>query len=186
VFSMKRILIIFISLCLLVLNILLCEATKMFTNQIQILNLNQNRSEVMNSDKIYFKQLSNLLIYPTPATFKYCILPYLSSENVIKMYEHFRNFYPKLNLEKWFEGFITNPVIDFTDSFEEKILFRSPYPFLSLPILFSQKSKLAITIKNFNFKILPDNVCAFLESTQKIVPFFFQICELPSKFFGCG
>jgi len=173
---------IFISLCLLVLNIFLCTATKNFVeNQIPLLNASQ---KVMASSQSNFKPLSDLLIYPTPASFKHHILPYLPSENVMKLYNHFRSFHPKVDLEKWLEGFITNPVIDFTDSFEKIILFRSPYQFLSLAILYSPKTKLAITVPNLDFIILPDTaICAFLKPPQNIVPFVSKAVSPDQKIF---
>jgi len=182
---MKRTLLCLIPLCLLNLNILLCMATKNIPdNQIQLLHSNQYGSQVMTSEQSKLKkQLSNLLISPTPGSFKHEILPYLPSENVIKLYDHFRSFHPQLNLEKWLEGFITNPVVDFTDSFEKKILFRSPYQVLFLPILFSQKTKITITVQNLDFILLQDHLCVFLESTQKIVPFFLKAVSSHQNFF---
>jgi len=179
----QRALPIFISLCLLSLNILLCTATKNI--RIQVLNSNQYGSAAA-SGRSNFNQLSYLLIYPTPASFKHHILPYLPSENVIKIYNHFRRFHPKVDLEKWLEGFMANSVVDFTDSFEKKILFRSPYQFLFFPILYSPKTKFAITVPNLDF-LLPDtDVCAFLESTtQKIVPFLSKAVSSHQSFFFC-
>jgi len=181
---MGRTLSIFIPLYLLVLNILFCTGTK--TIQIQVINPNQYGSEVMASSQpeLKKKQISYLLISPTPASFKYHILPYLPSENVIKIYDHFRKSYLKLDLEKWLEGFIINPVVDFTDSFKKKILFRSPYQSPSFPILYSQKTKHAVTVPNLDFILLPDNICAFLESTQKIVPFVSKAVSPDQHFLG--
>jgi len=183
--AMERTLSLFIPLCLLVLNILFCTGTKtmLLENRMRLLNPNQHGSEVMASGQPELKkQLSYLLISPTLDSFKHHILPYLPSENVIKMYDYFRSFHPQLNLEKWLEGFVTNPVVDFTESFEKKILFRSPYQFLFLPILFSQKTKLAIIAPNLKSNFLPDSFCALLESSNKIILFSFKAVNSHESF----
>jgi len=114
---------IFTLLSMLLLNFFLCcIATKTVPeDQIHLLNPNEEAMPVYQPPK--FKQLSNFLIYPTPARFKHDIIPYLSTENVVKVYNHFRKFHPQLDLKKWLrEGFITNSVVDITDSFENNFI----------------------------------------------------------------
>jgi len=108
-------------------------------------------------------QVNSLLIYPTPIAFKYQILPFLSPEHIIKIYDYLKTSYPQLNLSKWLECFNTNMVLDLKES---KILYWvSP----SKPILYSPQHKSAIIAQNFDHNILPEVYCALLPS-KKLFP----------------
>jgi len=109
-------------------------------------------------------QINSLLVYPTPISFKYQILPFLCSEHIIKIYDYLKTSYPQLNLSKWLECFNTNMVLDLKES---KTLH---WVSLSKPILYSPKTKSAIIAQNFDPNILSEVHCALLPS-KNIVPF---------------
>jgi len=46
-------------------------------------------------------KLYDYLIYPSNDKFKNCILPFLSSETLLKIYFHFRNLYPNVSIENF-------------------------------------------------------------------------------------
>jgi len=142
---------IFISLSVLISNILISTATE---NQIEMQDL-----KTIKADQGF--QLNYLLIYPTPASFKYIILPFLSSELILKTYFHFKNFLPNLDLGKWLEFFPSNIVLNLTD--EQKTLFWIPSSSLK-PILYSHNSKTAFIFQNFDPNLRPEIHCALLPS----------------------
>ena len=159
---------IFLQLFVLILNILNLKAahnTKSET-QIQLLTPATNKE----SGQIYQhmpKQINNFLIYPTPTSFKYMILPFLSSAHIIQTYNHFKKAYPQLDLGKLLEYFDSNIVLDLNES---KILYR----FSTLkPILYSAQTKIAIIFENFDLNIPPQCHCALLPS-GKVVLFLSQ------------
>jgi hypothetical protein len=102
------------------------------------------------------------------------------------MYCHISKFRPESDLSKWLEGFDKNFVIDFTDSFKKKILFRAPNEFFSqasLPILYSSQNKSAITIVGLDYSIASDTFCALLDAALEIVPFEQKIINSENKVF---
>ena len=138
-----------------ILNILISIATE---SQIELTDLKKIKTD-------NFK-LNDFLIYPTPASFKYIILPFLSAEHVIMTYYYFKNFLPNLDLSKWLEFFRTTTVLNIAE--EHKSLYWVPSS-PSKPILYSHKSKTAVIfeIENFNPRILdfrPEAHCALLPS----------------------
>jgi hypothetical protein len=46
-------------------------------------------------------KINDCLIYPSNDKFKNCILPFLSSEKLLKIYFYFRNLYPNVSIEKF-------------------------------------------------------------------------------------
>jgi hypothetical protein len=154
----------------LILNILNSKAahnTKSET-QIQLLTAATNKE----SGQIYQhmpKQINNFLIYPTPTSFKYMILPFLSSAHILKLYNHFKKSYPELDLSKWLEYFDSNIVLDYLN--ESKILYRG-FSILK-PILYSTKTKIAKIVENFDLNTPAQCHCAFLPS-GKVVHFLSQ------------
>jgi len=161
---MRRTLSTFVTLFVLVLNILNSKASSKNIKRIQILALSPTDNTLKSKSQPMSTKINNLLIYPTPIAFKYQILPFLSSEHIIKIYEYLKSLYPQLDLSKWLESFNTNVVLTLEES---KILYWvSP----SNPILYSPKNKSAIITQNFHPNILPEVHCALLPS-KKIVPF---------------
>ena len=60
-------------------------------------------------------KLNNFLIYLSNDKFKYEILPFLSSKELIQIYLYFRNLYPALNFENFLPPsrfYTTNIVLD--------------------------------------------------------------------------
>jgi len=109
---------ILISLCVMILNNSISKATE---SQIELIDMRG-------------KLTGDLLIYPTPATFKHVILPFLSSENVIRTFYFFKNLHPALKLSKWLEYFESNRVLNIAE--EPKTLYWFPSS-PSKPILYS-------------------------------------------------
>jgi len=170
---MTRTLFIFIQLFVLIMNILNSNATET-KYEIQIQLLTPTEEKLKNEIQLMLpKQINDFLIYPNPATFKYTILPLLSSTNIIRIYDHFKIFYPQLDLGKWLENFDSNIVFDYLK--ESKVL----YQFSTMkPILYSKINKIATIVDNFDTNIsLNEYNCALLPS-GKIVPF------QPSIFLG--
>jgi hypothetical protein len=142
---MSRTLSIFIQLFVLILNILNSKAThnSKSETQIQLLTPTDKKSGQIYQHKSI--QINNFLIFPTPTSFKYIILPFLSSAHIIQTYNHFKKSFPQLDLGKLLEYFDSNIVLDLNES---KILYR----FSTLkPILYSAKTKIAIIFENFDF-----------------------------------
>jgi len=161
---MRRTLSTFVTLFVLVLNILNSKASSKNIKRIQILALSPTDNTLKSKSQPMSTKINNLLIYPTPIAFKYQILPFLSSEHIIKIYEYLKSLYPQLDLSKWLESFNTNVVLTLEES---KILY---WVSSSNPILYSPKNKSAIITQNFHPNILPEVHCALLPS-KKIVPF---------------
>jgi len=158
---MRRTLSTFTTLFVMILNILNSRAS---TESFEQMPLIPTDKLLKSESQSIPTQVKSLLIYPTPIAFKYEILPFLSSEHIIKIYDYLKTSYPHLNLSKWLECFNTNMVLDLKES---KILYWvSP----SKPILYSPENKSAIIAQNFDPNILPEVYCALLPS-NKIVPF---------------
>jgi len=161
---MRRTLSSFATLFVMILNILNSRASTASVTQIHQI---PNDRTLKSKSQSMSTQINSLLIYPTPIAFKYQILPFLSPEHIIKIYDYLKTSYPQLNLSKWLECFNTNVVLDLKES---KILF---WVSLSKPILYSPKTKSAIIAQNFDLNILPEAYCALLPS-NKIVSFQIQ------------
>jgi len=117
-------------------------------------------------------KLKNLLIFLSSDKFKYCILPYLSSHNFVKIYLHFQNLVPELNFEKFLppSRFYTKyNVLDiqeprtYLQPLEINLLYKcyGKYSSLEPHILYSSKNKLPISCKP-HIPISPNSICAHL------------------------
>jgi len=149
--------------------------TTLFVLILNILNSRASTESLIPTDKLLSSkfqsistQINNLLVYPTPIAFKYQILPFLSPEQIIKLYDYFKPLYPQQDLSKWLECFNTNVVLDLKES--GKTLH---WVSLSKPILYTPKTKSAIIAQNFDPNIPPEAYCALLPS-NKIVSFQHQ------------
>ena len=96
-------------------------------------------------------KLDQFLIFLSSDKFKYCILPYLSSHNFVKIYLHFQNLVPELNFQKFLPPlrfYTTNDVLDiqepttYLQPLEINLLyhFNGEYSFLEPNILYFVKS----------------------------------------------
>jgi len=119
----------------------------------------------------------NLLIFLSSDKFKYCILPYLSSQNFIKIYLHFQNFIPEFNFQKFLPPsrfYTTNIVLDiqepttFLQPLEIYFLnqFEGEYSSLKSNILYFSQYKNPIIFEP-HIPIPHDSICALL-SQHKI------------------
>jgi len=125
-------------------------------------------------------KFNNHLIFLSSDKFKYCILPYLSSHNFVKIYLHFQNLVPELTFQKFLPPsrfYTTNNVLDiqkpitYLESLEINLLyqFNGEYSSLEPHILYSLKNKVPICCKPNIFTHL-DSICAHL-SQNKIIPY---------------
>ena len=124
-------------------------------------------------------RLNDYLIFPSNDKFKYEILPFLSSKDLIKVYLHFRNLNPALTFENFLppsQFYNTNIIVldtrkpIFSQEFESPYTlyqFQDDYSSLQPPILYSKKTKLPKTIAP---PIPHGSFCAGLSHT-KIIPF---------------
>jgi len=126
-------------------------------------------------------KLATLLIFLSSDKFKYCILPYLSSQSFVKICLHFQNLVPELN----FQTFLppsrfytdTNHVFDilepttFLQPLEIKLLYQfyGKYSSLKSHILYSFKKEIPIIVES-HVPIPPNCICAHL-SQNKIIPY---------------
>jgi len=126
-------------------------------------------------------KLDNLLIYISSDKFKYCILPYLSSQDFVKIYLHFQNVISELNFHKFLPPsrfYITNKVFDVQEPttllqpLEINLLyqFNGEYSSLEQYILYSIKSKMPIIVEPQHVSIHSNSICALL-SQNKIIPY---------------
>jgi len=136
--------------------------------------------------------INNFLIYLSSDKFKYCILPYLSSHNFLKIYLHFQNLVPELNFEKFLPPlrfYTTNNVLDmqepttYLQPLQINLLYQFNGEFSSLEshILYSSKNKIPIIVETHNITILPDSICAHL-SHNKVISY--ETYVIPSSHQG--
>jgi len=143
---------------------------------------NQALFENTNVIKIQSKfKLDNLLIFPSSDKFKYCILPYLSSQSFVKIYLYFQNLIPELNFQKFLPPsrfYTTNNVLDiqeptkYLQPLEINFLYQFNGEYFSLEphILYSSKNKITNIFEPDIF-IPPDSsFCGHL-SQNKIIPY---------------
>jgi hypothetical protein len=125
-------------------------------------------------------QLNNLLIFLSSDKFKYCILPYLSSHNFVKIHLYFQTLAPELYFHEFLPPsrfYTTNNVLDiqepttFLQPLEINFLyqFNQEYSSLEPHILYSFKNKIS-NIFEPHIPIPPDSICALL-SKNKILPY---------------
>jgi len=126
-------------------------------------------------------ELDKFLIYISSDKFKYCILPYLSSQDFVKIYLHFQNVISELNFHKFLPPsrfYITNKVFDVQEPttllqpLEINLLyqFNGEYSSLEQYILYSIKSKMPIIVEPHDVSIHSNSICALL-SQNKIIPY---------------
>jgi len=125
-------------------------------------------------------KLNNLLIFLSSDKFKYCILPYLSSYNFIKICLHFQFSIPELNFQKLLPPsrfYTINSVLDiqepttYLQPLEINFLYQfyGEYSSLESHIVYSSKSKILINYEP-HVPIPSDSICAIL-SQNKIIPY---------------
>jgi hypothetical protein len=127
-------------------------------------------------------KLDKLLIFLSSDKFKYCILPYLSTPNFVKIYLHFQNLVgPEFNFEKFLPPsrfYTINNVLDiqepttYLQPLEINIFlyqFEGEYSSLKPNMLYFTKSKIPKTFESY-FSINPDSILALL-SPNKIIPY---------------
>jgi len=137
-----------------------------------------NTNVIKNQSKF---ELNDFLIFLSNDKFKYCILPYLSGSNLVKIYLHFQNLLPKLNFQKFLPPsryYIINNVLDiqepttYLQPLEINFLynkFEEEYSSLKSNILYLTKSKIP-NIINSSISIYPDSIFGLL-SHNKIIPY---------------
>ena len=132
-------------------------------------------------------KLNHPLIFLSIDKFKYCILPYLSTHDFVKIYLHFQNLVPELNLETFLPPsrfYTTNDVLDiqeplldiqepkpYLQPLEINLLyqFNGEYSSLQPHILYFSKNKIPNVFET-EITIPPDSICA-LFSENKIIPY---------------
>jgi len=128
------------------------------SNQLETLLLENNNSQMEPQNQA----ITNFLIYPYPNTFKEYILPFVSSENAIKLFLLFQTLNSNIEFEAFLPPtrFITSyPVLTLQ---ETDILYKFDkefYPLFNLPIWFSKKNKLPKIVSiwtNFQSQISQD------------------------------
>jgi len=125
-------------------------------------------------------KLYDFLIYPSHDAFKYTILPYLSSSEILlKCFFHFQKLHPTVNLEKFLPySRIQKDVLDLQNSpLTFAYFFQNEYKFFN-PILYQSKNNYTTCIMNDKYNIQGDSICA-LFSTNVI--FFLKLHVLPDK-----
>jgi len=83
-------------------------------------------------------KLNDFFIYPSNDKFKKNILPFLSSEILLKIYFYFRNFYPNVNIENFLPDSrfrAETIVLDFQNSRYSAYIFKNELSFFN-PIIF--------------------------------------------------
>jgi len=127
-------------------------------------------------------KLNNLLIYISSDKFKYNILPFLSSQNFIKIYLHFQKLDPELNFEKFLPPSRFYTIISvlnlkkpttYLQPLEINTLYQFHYDYVSLnsSILYSLKHKIPYIFNphcDYPIPISSDSICAII-SESKII-----------------
>jgi len=151
------------------------------TQNIQLNNFLPSHFGNTNVIKIQSKfKLENLFIFLSNDKFKYCILPYLSTQNFLKIYFHFQNFIPELYFQKFLPPsrfYDINNVLDIQEpttclqplEIHSLYNFHGEYSSLKQPILNFTNNKIP---KIFNSRIpIPRSSICGLVSQNKIVPY---------------
>jgi len=131
---------------------------------------NQIEMPFVNHDQalpLYQKKFTNLLIYPTPDSFKYFISPYLSPKAIIQTYKHFKILNQTPDLLDYCP---TSTVLDLKEIKTLYFINAGNNPSPENVILYSNNSKTAIIPESISPEIRPNKICALL-SSNKIFPF---------------
>jgi len=98
-------------------------------------------------------RLNDFLIYLSNDKFKNIILPYLSSEHLLKIYFHFRNLYPNVSIEKFLpDATKKRTVLDLQKSYFAYI-FQNEFSFFNPIIVYSEQNYKTTTLGKQQKKI---------------------------------
>ena len=88
-------------------------------------------------------KLYDYFIYPSNDKFKNDILPFLSSEILLKIYFHFQTLYPSVSIEKFLPDSrfrVTTTVLDFQKSYYPAYIFKNEFSCFN-PIVFDSEQQ---------------------------------------------
>jgi len=136
-------------------------------------------------------KLYDFLIYLSNDKFKSCILPFISSENLLKIYFHFQNLDPNVSIEKFLPDSpgskVEITVLDFQNSYFGYI-FENEFVLLN-PIIFdAKKNYRAVTLDHKNNNLIyaffpPNKIFSFeshvLPDNQEV----FTAQDFPDNYF---
>jgi len=116
-------------------------------------------------------ELNDYFIYPSNDKFKNCILPFLSSEKLLKIYFHFRNLYPNKSIENFLPDSrfrFETTVIDLQKSYFAYI-FKNEFSCFN-PIIFeNEQNYRTVTLGRKDNNTEEDSFYA-LSASNKIFP----------------
>jgi hypothetical protein len=125
-------------------------------------------------------KLNDCLIYPSNDKFKHCILPFLSSEKLLKIYFHFRNLYPNVSIEKFLPDSrfrLETAVIDLQNSDFVDLqksyfayIFKDEFSFFN-PIMFENEFDFRTVTLGRRDNNTEENSFYVLSSSNKLFPF---------------
>jgi hypothetical protein len=123
---------------------------------------------------------SRFLIYSSSDNFKNYILPFLSSEKLLKIYFHFLNLYPNVSIKKFLPDSrfrVKTTVLDLQKSYYPAYIFKNEFSCFN-PIIFDseQNNYRTVILGRRNNNTEDDSIYALFLS-NKI--FAFKSCDLP-------
>jgi len=115
-------------------------------------------------------KLNDYLIYPSSDKFRNDILPFLSSEILLKIYVHFRNLDPTVSIEKFLPDSrfrIETTVLDFQNSYYSAYIFKNEFFFFN-PIIFDgfEQEYRTVTLGGRENNIKEDAIYALFPSNK--------------------
>jgi len=126
-------------------------------------------------------KLNDYFIYPSNDKFKNDILPFLSSEILLKIYFHFRNLYPNVRIENFLPDSrfrIETTVLDFQKSYYSAYIFKNEFSCFN-PIIFNfEQDYRTVTLGRTDNNVKEDAIYALFPSNEI---FAFQSYDLPQN-----
>jgi len=111
-------------------------------------------------------KLYGFFIYPSNDQFKHYILPFLSSEILLKIYYHFRNLYPNVSIQKFLpHSTVTRSVLNFEHSYVAYI-FEDEFCFFNPIVCDSEQNYKTVTLGSRHNSTEEDLIYALFSSNK--------------------